>query len=188
MRSRCRPSRRRTTARDGRGIFVLTDHGGEFAELRYVDMFNGEQKVLAPQSRGDAERFDISIDGHFIAYTLNEGGLDRLVLHDLTQQADMLLPALPNGALIRSLRFSRDGKRLAITLETAQSPADIYVLSVDAPTPTLARWTQSELGPIDASKLVAKGFSEITAPVLLKFSWQESALRQTYSPALQLPS
>ena len=66
-------------ARDGRGIFVLTDHGGEFVELRHVDMFSGEQKVLAPQSRGDVERFDISADGRFIAYTLNEGGLDRLV-------------------------------------------------------------------------------------------------------------
>ena len=142
-------------ARDGRGIFVLTDHGGEFVELRYVDMFSGEQKVLAPQSRGDVERFDISADGHFIAYTLNEGGLDRLVLHDLAQQADILLPALPAGALIRSLRFSRDGKRLGLTLETAQSPADVYVLSVDTPAPTLARWTQSELGPIDATKLVA---------------------------------
>jgi dipeptidyl aminopeptidase/acylaminoacyl peptidase len=142
-------------ARDGRGIFVLTDHGGEFVELRYVDMFSGEQKLLAPQSHGDVERFDISSDGRFIAYTLNEGGLDRLVLHDLTQQADILLPALPGGALIRSLRFSRDGKRLGLTLETSQSPADIYVLSVDAPTPTLARWTMSELGPIDASKLVA---------------------------------
>ena len=142
-------------ARDGRGIFVLTDHGGEFVELRYVDMFSGEQKVLAPQSRGDVERFDISSDGRFIAYTINEGGLDRLVLHDLVQQADMLLPALPVGALIDQLRFSRDGKRLALSLETAQSPADVYVLSVDAPAPTLARWTQSELGPIDASKLVA---------------------------------
>jgi dipeptidyl aminopeptidase/acylaminoacyl peptidase len=142
-------------ARDGRGIFVLTDHGGEFSELRYIDMFNGEQKVLAPQTRGDAERFDISIDGRFIAYTINEGGLDRLVLHDLGQQADILIPALPVGALVRSLRFSRDGKKLALTLETAQSPADVYVLSVDVPTPTLARWTQSEIGPIDASKLVA---------------------------------
>ncbi|MEO8306997.1 MAG: S9 family peptidase [Pseudomonadota bacterium] len=141
-------------ARDGRGIFFLSDHGGEFAELRYVDMFTGEQKLLAPQSRGDAERFDLSVDGRYIAYTLNEGGLDRLVLHDLTQQADVLLPALPNGALIRSLRFSR-GKQLAITLETAQSPADIYVLSLDAATPTLARWTQSELGPIDFATLVA---------------------------------
>lgn len=142
-------------ARDGRGIFVLTDHGGEFVELRYVDMFNGEQRVLAPQSRGDVERFDLSSDGRFIAYTTNEGGLDRLVLNDLVQKADILLPALPAGALIDSLRFSRDGKRLAVALETAQSPADVYVLSLDTPTPTLARWTQSELGPIDATKLVA---------------------------------
>ena len=100
-------------------------------------------------------QFDISTDGRFIAYTLNEGGIDRLVLHDLAQQADILLPPLPAGAVINSLRFSRDGKRLAISLETAQSPSDVYVLSVDTPTPQLARWTQSELGPIDASKLVA---------------------------------
>jgi dipeptidyl aminopeptidase/acylaminoacyl peptidase len=149
-------------ARDARGIFVLTDHGGEFVELRYVDLFNGEQKVLAPQSRGDIEQFDISSDGRFIAYSINERGLHRLVLHDIAQQADIVLPALPPGALIDELRFNRDGKRLALSLETAQSPADIYVLSVDAPTPTLARWTQSELGPIDATKLVAA--QQVTFP------------------------
>ncbi len=142
-------------ARDGRGIFVLSDHGGEFVELRYVDMFSGEQKLLAPQAHGDVERFDTSSDGHFIAYTINERGIDRLVLHDLMQQADILLPGLPPGALIGSLRFSRDGKRLGVALETAQSPEDVYVLSLDSPAPTLARWTQSELGPIDPAKLVA---------------------------------
>jgi dipeptidyl aminopeptidase/acylaminoacyl peptidase len=129
-------------ARDGRGIFVLSDHGGEFVELRYIDLFNGEQKLLAPQSRGDVAQFDISSDGRFIAYTINEHGLDRLVLHDLTQQADIVLPPLPTGALINELRFSRDGKRLALSLETAQSPADIYVLSVDAPAPR-ANWAPS---------------------------------------------
>jgi len=142
-------------ARDGRGVFVLSDHGGEFSELRYIDMFNGGQQVLAPQSRGDVEQFDLSTDGRFIAYTINEGGIDRLVLHDLTQKADILLPPLPAGAVFDSLRFSHDGKRLAMSLETSQSPADVYVLSVDTPSPQLARWTISELGPVDGSKMVA---------------------------------
>ena len=94
--ARCR-SARRGSARDGRGMFFLSDHGGEFIELRYVDMFNGEQQLLAPQSRWDVERFDTQPGRPLHRLHLNEGGFDRLVLHDLAQQADILLPRAAGG-------------------------------------------------------------------------------------------
>ena len=141
-------------ARDGRGVFYLSDNGGEFVELRYLDMFTRESRAVAPQTRWDVEDFDLSNDGRYIAYTLNEAGLSRLVLHDLAQQADMLLPPLPAGAVISELKFDREGKRLALALETAQSPSDIYVLTLGESPPALARWTQSEIGPLDRNALV----------------------------------
>lgn len=158
-------------SRDGRGVYFLSDHGGEFTELRYTDMFTGQTQVPAPQNRWDAEMFDLSGDGRYLAYTLNEAGLSRLVLHDIAQQADILLPPLPDGAVISSLGFDRAGKRLAVSIQSAQSPSDVHVLELAQPTPTLARWTQSETGPLDRRALVA--------PELVEFpTWDRVGTRQ----------
>ncbi|HEV7632044.1 MAG TPA: S9 family peptidase [Steroidobacteraceae bacterium] len=140
-------------SRDGRGIYYVSDHGGEFRELRYTDMFTFETRSVAPQSHWDVESFDLSRDGHYLAYTLNEGGTSRLVVHDLLEKADLVLPPLPAGSIVSSLGFDPTGKRLALSIESAQSPRDVYVLTAD--NRQLARWTQSELGPIDGTRLVA---------------------------------
>jgi len=140
-------------SRDGRGVYFVSTHGGNVAELRYLDLYTKEGRSIAPQSRWDVEDLRLSRDGHLLAYTLNEGGTSRLVVHDLRQQADLLLPALPDGAVIGSFGFDRTGTQLALTVETAQSPRDVYVLELAGP-PVLTRWTQSELGPLDAATLV----------------------------------
>jgi dipeptidyl aminopeptidase/acylaminoacyl peptidase len=148
-------------SRDGRGLYFTSDRGGEFMALHYVDLYTNAFRTLTPDTQWDVERFALSQDGRFIAYTRNEGGFDRLVLHDLSLQADILLPALPAGAVIGSIGFDRAGRQLAVGVETAQAPQDVYVYQITAaagssavPGVTLARWTQSELGPIDALKLV----------------------------------
>jgi dipeptidyl aminopeptidase/acylaminoacyl peptidase len=140
---------------DARSIYYLSDHGGEHIELRRLDLYTRESTLLAPQSRWDVEHLDLGRDGRYLAYTLNEAGFSRLVLHDTVQQADVLLPALPVGTVIEDLKFDREGKRLALQVATAQSPADVYVLSMaDGQPPQLARWTQSELGPVNRDAMV----------------------------------
>jgi dipeptidyl aminopeptidase/acylaminoacyl peptidase len=64
------------------------------------------------------------------------------------------MSALPPGAVISSLGFDRSGRRLAVALESAQSPRDIHVFELGTGTPTLTRWTQGEIGPITRSALV----------------------------------
>jgi dipeptidyl aminopeptidase/acylaminoacyl peptidase len=148
-------------APDARSIYYLSDHGGEFIELRRLDIYTHESTVLAPQSRWDIDHMDLSRDGRHLAYTINEGGFSRLVLHDTAQQADVLLPALPQGAVIEELAFDRDGKRLALQVSTAQSPADVYVLALaDGQPPQLARWTQGEIGPVNRDAMVPAGLIE----------------------------
>jgi dipeptidyl aminopeptidase/acylaminoacyl peptidase len=147
-------------SRDGRGIFFISDHGGEFSELHYADLYTGERRKLTPQSRWDVTHFDLSTDGRHVAYTLNEGGVDRLVLYDLKLQADVLLPPLPAGSLIDAIDFDRSSRKLAVTAVSPQSPRDVYVYALgDATTdsvavPVLTRWTQSETGPINATQFV----------------------------------
>ena len=146
-------------SKDGRGIYFLSDRGGEFIELRYRDLYTGIETSLTPNARWDVERFDQSPDGQYIAYTQNEAGIDRLVLYATATKANVLLPPLPPGSVIQNIGFDRGSHQLAVSLETAQSPRDVFVytLGTGAPIPqvTLARWTQSELGPIDRSKPVA---------------------------------
>jgi dipeptidyl aminopeptidase/acylaminoacyl peptidase len=151
-------------ARDGRGLFFIGDRGGEFHALHYYDVYTREVTTLTPGTQWDIERFDLSQDGRYLAYTRNEAGIDRLVLHDLQLKADLLLPPLPAGAIIGAIRFDTGSRRLAVSLETAQSPQDVHVYELAAaasastttpPAITLTRWTQSEPGPLDATKFAA---------------------------------
>jgi dipeptidyl aminopeptidase/acylaminoacyl peptidase len=160
---------------DGRGIWFLSDRGGEFVELRYRDLYTNVEQSLTPDAHWDVERFALSSDGQYVAYTQNEAGIDRLMLYATAQKANVLLPPLPPGAVIQRISFDRGNRQLAVSLETSQSPRDIYVLTLGAPgaapgvapaaaasaptsalpAPTLTRWTQGEVGPIDARRFVA---------------------------------
>jgi dipeptidyl aminopeptidase/acylaminoacyl peptidase len=147
-------------AKDGRGLYFTTDRGGEFMSLHYLDLRTSQLTELTPGSRWDVERFDLSADGRFIAYALNEGGASRLVLRDLRMKADVLLPALPPGAVVEGIAFDRRTSRFAIALQTAQSPAVVLVCDIGVqgnavlPMVSLARWTDADYGGIDAQRMV----------------------------------
>ncbi len=157
-------------APDGRGILMLTSGdaestpGADFWQLRYFDPTSGEMRVLSSETERDVELFDESPDGHYLAYTSNDGGLSRLALIDQQRRLDLTVPGIPPG-VISSLKFDPTGKRLALTLESAHAPRDVYVLELE--THVLARWTQSELGPLDPTALIT--------PALVRFpTWDRS--------------
>src|SRR5690606_22387463 len=77
-------------SRDGRGLFFISDRGGEFLALHKYDAYTRQLTTLTPDTNWDVERFELSEDGRFIAYTRNEGGVDRLVVHDLGINSDLL--------------------------------------------------------------------------------------------------
>jgi len=136
----------------GRGVYVLTDEDGEFSQLKYKDPVSHENRSITPDSGWDVEDFDVSADGRYIAYTLNEDGRSRLVILD-TQTKQRLTPAgLPEGR-IGNPRFDPTGRRLAMSLDGATAPRDVYVY--DVVQGNFTRWTKSEAGPIDLSTLVS---------------------------------
>ena len=79
-------------------------------------------------------------------------GISKLRVLTLPGHREIALPALPIG-VIGNLGFSPDGKQLAVTLNSATAPSDVYVITLA--NATLARWTQSEVGGLDASKFRA---------------------------------
>ena len=138
-------------ARDGRGVYMISDRGSDFRHLRYVPLDGSPARVLTAHIPWDIEGFDLSRDGRYLAYTANVDGYSRLVLHDLIAQKDLPVPDLPAGT-IANPRFDPAGARLAFGLETARAPRDVFVFDIAAG--KVNQWTQSEVGPLDSSRFV----------------------------------
>jgi dipeptidyl aminopeptidase/acylaminoacyl peptidase len=138
-------------APDGRGIYLVSDEDGEFAELRYLDPISHESRRITANVPWDIEDFAISSDGRYLAYVANEDGRSRLTVLDTLQKLEQLPPGLPEGQ-ISGLRFDKTGRRLAMSAESAQSPRDVYVY--DLSRSALERWTESEVGPLDVNTFV----------------------------------
>jgi dipeptidyl aminopeptidase/acylaminoacyl peptidase len=139
-------------APDGRGVYVVSDEDGEFAQLHYVDMVTHETRKLTANIPWDIEAFDASSDGRYLAYVANVDGVSRLSIVDNTQKLTLTPPGIPEGH-ISGVRFDRAGHRLAFSAENAQTPRDVYVY--DLQKSALERWTHSEVGPLDARAFVA---------------------------------
>jgi dipeptidyl aminopeptidase/acylaminoacyl peptidase len=138
-------------APDGRGVYVLTDEDGEFAQLKLKNPITHDSRRITPELEWDVEDFDVSPDGRYLAYTVNEDGRSRLNVLDTGSGARLSPEGLPEGR-IGNPRFDRTGNKLAMSIDGPGSPRDVYVY--DLTQGSLARWTHSEPGPIDAATLV----------------------------------
>jgi dipeptidyl aminopeptidase/acylaminoacyl peptidase len=164
---------------DGHGIYELSDEAGEFTQVLYRDLVTHETRRLTPDDAGwDVEQFDLSADGRYLAYVRNQDGRSHLVLEDTSSRVETSPAGIPEG-VIAGPRFDRSGDRLALSVETAQSPRDVYVY--DLRHDRLERWTQSELGPLEERELVS--------PELARFpTWDRIAGHQrTLSAYLYRP-
>jgi dipeptidyl aminopeptidase/acylaminoacyl peptidase len=142
--------------RDGKGLFLVTDEGSEFARLAWMDRATMKKEIITGDIDWDVEGWALSEDGTRAAFTANEGGVDRLYLMDPQTRRFKRTDHVPTG-LIGNMRFSPDGRRLALTLNSSGSPSDVYTLELgdDPRTATaLTRWTYSEVGGLDTEAFV----------------------------------
>jgi dipeptidyl aminopeptidase/acylaminoacyl peptidase len=143
-------------APDGKGVYFISDEpvqgkAQEFRSLRYHDPASGRLDVLTAHIPWDVSGLTIADDGRHLAFVSNEDGIGKLHVLSLPDHKAVALPALPVGVIDGAV-FSPDGKRLAVTVNSATSPSDAYV--IDLAGVTLARWTQSEVGGLDTRKFV----------------------------------
>jgi len=136
----------------GHGVYVLTDEDGEFTQLKYKDPVTHESRRVTPDVGWDVEDFDVSPDGRYVAYVLNQDGRSRLSVLDTLQKTELTPAGLPEGR-IGNARFGPKGHRLAMSVESATSPRDVYVYDIELG--TLERWTKSEPGPLEVAMFVA---------------------------------
>jgi dipeptidyl aminopeptidase/acylaminoacyl peptidase len=144
--------------RDGQGVYFISDRDGEFAKLRYINLFTNDKTVISGHIPWDIEEMAISRDGHYLAYVSNEAGISKLNILDMRTHQDLTPPRLHTPGIIHALSFDWDGKRLAFGFSAANQPRDAYVL--DVAENRLEPWTASEAGPVDPSKFVVPHLRE----------------------------
>src|SRR3984893_2140501 len=139
-------------APDGRGVYLLTDEDGEFLQLKLKDPVTHQSRSVTPATGWDVEDFDVSSDGRYLAYVVDDDGRSRLTVLDTQAKLELAPPGLPQGR-IGNLRFDRTGRRLAMSAESALAPRDVYVYDLEHG--KLERGTKSEPGPPDVVPVAA---------------------------------
>ena len=138
------------------GFYMLSDRDSQFAQLVYKPFAGGERELVSKGIDWSVSGLALSNDGHRGAFVTNEDGISRLYLFDPGSHAFRVVDELPTG-VTGTPRFSPDGRRLAITVNTPQTPSDTFVLELGhSPLAAgrLERWTWSEVGGLDTERFV----------------------------------
>jgi dipeptidyl aminopeptidase/acylaminoacyl peptidase len=149
---------------DGRSIYLSSDKDRDksaFARIR----IGGDGAVPAPEviaARDDAELngFDINDQGTTAALLWNVAGRNELAFVDLASGKLTAGPKLP-AEIAGGLTFSKDGKRLAMTISGATAPPDVWML--DIASGGLRQMTRTPHEGVDLAKLVRPELVTFTA-------------------------
>jgi dipeptidyl aminopeptidase/acylaminoacyl peptidase len=137
-------------APDGRAIFTTTDLDSEFLRLVRIDLDTREPRVITEGIPWDVEEFELARDGKTLAVITNEEGVGVLHLYDPHSGRERPRPRLPPGS-VHNLRFHSNGRDLAFSLGSARHPEDVF--SLDVWSGKVERWTESEMGGIDTTRV-----------------------------------
>jgi dipeptidyl aminopeptidase/acylaminoacyl peptidase len=136
------------------GFWFVTDQVGEFTQLAWQPMDSArEPEIVTADIPWDVDDGVISHDRSRLAFVVNENGRSRVYLLDTATRQYASVNNIPTG-LAGGLTFSPDDRRLAMTLNTANTPSDTFVLELGAKPldyGRLVRWTTSEVGGLDTA-------------------------------------
>ena len=111
---------------------------GDFGKLSRVDVRTGERQWVTKELEHDVDTWSIARSNKRIAVLTNINGSNKLRLYDNDLHI-LAVPPLPPG-LITSVAWHKNGRDLAISVESAESPGEVFSIDVDAAQVT--RWTQ----------------------------------------------
>ena len=136
--------------KDGKGIYFTTDRDNEFSRLAYIDLNIKKINYLTSDIPWDVDRSELSDDGKKLAFTTNEAGHSKLYILNTATKEYKAVNTLPQG--VYSLgKFHTNNSDLALTINSARSASDIYVVNTVSNEPT--RWTESEMGGLIPEEL-----------------------------------
>jgi dipeptidyl aminopeptidase/acylaminoacyl peptidase len=147
---------------DGRAIYLISNKDRDLTALARVRLDQNDQpgpiEVLAARDDGELGGAVMNEQGSSVALLWNIAGQSELNFYNTTSGRIVPGPKLP-AEIAGGLDFSKDGRRLAMSISGASAPANIWVL--DLTSKQLTQITQSPHAGIDLSKLVR--------PVLVRY-------------------
>jgi len=159
-------------SKDGKGIYIVSDEGSEFQQLKYYDIESKKFDIITKDINWDVEGIELSENGNMLAFTVNEDGMNKLYLMD-TQTKKYKPVDIPIGS-IYNLQFNQTDEELGMVINTPKSPGDVYSLNLNSN--TLTRWTFSEVGGLNTENF--------TEPELIHFpTFDEENGKQRMIPA-----
>ncbi len=126
-------------SKDNRRLFLTTNQGGEFSELAVFDTKTNKLTVLSRHIPWDIESFSLSEDGKRIMAVVNANGKDEVRIFNAASGKELPRPDVPAGA-VGGGEWNKTAKsQFAYSLNSPQSPGDVYSLNVA--TGKTQRWT-----------------------------------------------
>lgn len=135
---------------DSKAVLIGTDQNGEFQAAIRHDLSTGATTPLI-QADWDVSFVFYSPSGRYRVSGLNADAKTELTLLDATTNRPVALTGLPDGD-IGNVRFSDDETRIAFTVSSDTSPADVFV--ADLATGRATRLTHALNPAIDENALV----------------------------------
>ena len=143
-------------APDGR-LWAASDDGSDVKRLGVVNLETSLFEPVVDEKVWDITDFDISSDGRWIAFEVNQAGRSLLKFYDMQSGQVRVADTLPAG-VISGIKFAPWGE-LGLTLNSNRTGTDAY--SIKPETLAVTRWTKSETGGLDTAQNVAPELVEI---------------------------
>lgn len=154
-------------------IWLVTDRDNEFKRLALMNLSTKKTTYYTSSIMWDVEDYVLSEDKSQLAFTCNEGGLDKLYLMDTATKQYKEIKSIPIG-LIGGFQFNKKGTSLFFTQSTADSSSDAYQLQLASG--KIIRWTESELGEMQQA--------DMSKPKLIEWnSFDKMKISGFYYPA-----
>ncbi|GAA0321552.1 S9 family peptidase [Bacillus carboniphilus] len=188
-------------SKDGKRLYLLSNMGQEFTGLAMIDLIT-KKFSWVDQRDWDLEELCMSPDKGSLAYTVNEGGISKGIIHDLID-GNFYTWKTPMG-VISELAFSPDGKRLAYVFNGSIYPSDIWELHLETFVTTrvtyVSKSTEVDCRLIEPELIHYSSFDDLEIPafyykpknkgchlpvVVFVHGGPESQIRPVYNPFLQ---
>lgn len=137
--------------KNDQGVFFTSDDNSQFQQLYYFNLSTRTIEIISKDIPWDVEDMCLSPNKDQLVFCVNNNGISELYLLDIESREYSKLNNLPIG-FISNLRWHPTEFKLGLTINTSQSPADVYVM--DLTTHALKRWTYSEVGGLTMEDLV----------------------------------
>jgi dipeptidyl aminopeptidase/acylaminoacyl peptidase len=137
-------------SKDGQGMYLNTNKDSEFNRLAYFNFVTKKLSFISTAIPWNIENTDLSKDQTQLAFVTNENGLSKLYILSTATNQYTPVANMPAG-VINSLKWTPDSKSIGITCSNYTTAADVFEYNTTSK--QFIRWTESELGGIDASAL-----------------------------------